>query len=133
MMPQPEIFEIKQVLKIPQSKIEQRHDLMISMICDRIKNRDKYERMHFFWSYPLQKELGFYEPKYYPKKNSVELYEFWSNDGWLSHERTILRKRMKGCKHKEENILAILNADRWKPVPGNWPHMYIGDKLAVID
>jgi hypothetical protein len=43
--PMPEMFELKEILAIPlnKDKIEQRHELMLSIILERIRNKDKYE------------------------------------------------------------------------------------------
>jgi hypothetical protein len=42
-VPQPDMFELMQVLKIPNSNIEKRHEAMISIIEDRVKNAVRYE------------------------------------------------------------------------------------------
>jgi hypothetical protein len=43
--PMPEMFELKEILAIPinKDKIEQRHELMLSIIPERIRNKHKYE------------------------------------------------------------------------------------------
>jgi hypothetical protein len=53
--PQPDLFEIKQVLAIPRKDIEQRHELMLSIIKDRIDNADKYESERFSYGYDRDK------------------------------------------------------------------------------
>jgi hypothetical protein len=45
--PQPEMFELKQALAIPIADIERRHEYMLSVVRDRIENRDRYEREYF--------------------------------------------------------------------------------------
>lgn len=47
MAPQPDLFEIKNVLTIPKKKMETRHELMLSIIHDRIVNADKYKKERF--------------------------------------------------------------------------------------
>ena len=41
----PDMFELKEILAIPlnKDKIEQKHELMLSIILERIRNKDKYE------------------------------------------------------------------------------------------
>jgi hypothetical protein len=46
-LPQPELFELRQVLAIPKEDIEARHNYMLSVIKDRVDNVDVYEREHF--------------------------------------------------------------------------------------
>ena len=43
-LPQPELFELRQVLAIPKEDIETRHEYMLSVIKDRIDNTEKYEQ-----------------------------------------------------------------------------------------
>jgi hypothetical protein len=43
-LPQPELFELRQVLAIPKEDIETRHNYMLSVIKDRIDNTEKYEQ-----------------------------------------------------------------------------------------
>jgi hypothetical protein len=45
MIPQPELFELRQVLAIPKEDIEARHDYMLSVIKDRVDNADVYKRV----------------------------------------------------------------------------------------
>jgi hypothetical protein len=87
-VPQPDIFELKQVLAISASDIEARHELMISIILDRIRNKEKYEREHF------SKYSKYSEAR--RKRNPVEA-------GYLPRRRNkegVLLK-VKGCKHEE--------------------------------
>src|SRR5918992_5937912 len=71
MLPQPELFELRQVLAIPKGDIEARHDYMLSVIKDRVDNADVYER-EYFSKYPQygysRRKIGFnidnlWEPK----------------------------------------------------------------------
>jgi hypothetical protein len=61
-LPQPELFELRQVLAIPKEDIEARHDYMLSVIKDRIDNADVYER-EYFSKYPnygySRRKIGF--------------------------------------------------------------------------
>lgn len=88
--PQPEIFEIKQVLKIPyKTKMEQRHDLMLSIIHDRIENKEKFEKEYF-------SKYSTYE--YIDSRRKMSSYHRFFEKGI---HRQIARRRMKGCKHGE--------------------------------
>ena len=71
--PPPQMFELKQLSKIPISELEKRHEFMLSIINDRIRNKAKYE-----------KEYHLKEVKY--------LHEYL-----VSANR---RRIMKGCNHK---------------------------------
>jgi hypothetical protein len=42
-VPQPDMFELMQVLNIPSSDIEKRHEVMISIVEDRVNNAVRYE------------------------------------------------------------------------------------------
>jgi hypothetical protein len=104
-LPQPEIFEIKQILKIPREKTEQRHDLMLSIMRDRIENQDKYEREHF---------LKYSKLRYYPrdKMHDYYVYRYFygpliKSNVNLGLRKTIQLKRIKGCKHEEKDIQTL--------------------------
>lgn len=62
MLPQPELFELRQILAIPKEDIETRHDYMLSVIKDRVDNADVYER-EYFSKYPQygysRRKIGF--------------------------------------------------------------------------
>jgi hypothetical protein len=51
MLPQPELFELRQVLAIPKEDTEARHEYIISVIKERVDNADIYER-EYFSKYP---------------------------------------------------------------------------------
>jgi hypothetical protein len=89
--PQPEIFEIKQVLGIPKDKMEQRHNLMLSIVHNRINNREKYRREHY--------------SKYGPYSNRdrfISSPDYAPDYGYKPKNYSILvGRRMKGCKHKQ--------------------------------
>lgn len=115
--PEPDIFEIKQVLKIPKSKMEERHELMLSIIHDRVTNAEKYEKEHYSkfsrWS----------------ERSKTSNYRMNLPIGELLHNVNV-RRRMSGCKHKEEvDVLMHLykhpyldNNNRWM-----YEHMYSND------
>jgi hypothetical protein len=42
-VPQPDMFELMQVLNIPSSNAEKRHEVMISTVEDRVNNAVRYE------------------------------------------------------------------------------------------
>jgi hypothetical protein len=81
-LPQPELFELRQVLAIPKEDIEARHDYMLSVIKDRVDNADVYERKYFS-KYPnygySRRKIGFstydlWEPKkkkYFPGRRRI--------------------------------------------------------------
>src|SRR5918994_2058091 len=80
--PQPELFELRQVLSIPKEDIEARHEYMLSVIKDRVDNADVYER-EYFSKYPnygySRRKIGFsiddlWEPKkkkYFPGRRRI--------------------------------------------------------------
>ena len=83
MIPHPDMFEIKKVLAIPKKNLEARHDLMLSIIRDRITNIEKYANERF------SKFGGWW---------------FDNSSKWPDPTRrySIKTKTMNGCKHKEE-------------------------------
>jgi hypothetical protein len=48
-VPQPDMFELMQVLNIPNSNIEKRHEAMISIVEDRVNNAVGYEERFSKW------------------------------------------------------------------------------------
>jgi hypothetical protein len=99
--PQPDMFELKQLLAIPKKSIEARHKFMLSIIHDRIDNADKYQAERF------------------AKYGDSYLYN-GSNDkrfhGQLGEAIRTSKKMAKGCKHtmqegeqKKQEI-----RDKWK-------------------
>jgi hypothetical protein len=71
MLPQLELFELRQVLAIPKEDIEARHEYMLSVIKDRVDNATMYDR-EYFSKYPnygySRRKIGFnlddlWEPK----------------------------------------------------------------------
>jgi hypothetical protein len=48
-VPQPDMFELMQVLNIPSSNVEKRHEVMISIVEDRVNNAVRYEERLFKW------------------------------------------------------------------------------------
>jgi hypothetical protein len=99
--PEPHTFELKQALQI--SDIEQRHDYMISVILDRIRNQSKYEQEH----YGKISKYHEYRTKY---ENSKKLFEGTTSGKWYKPTRSIRNAgkddpnhslRMEGCKHED--------------------------------
>jgi hypothetical protein len=114
MLPQPEIFEIKQVLSIQKSKIEQRQDLMLSMIRDRISNAEKFEKEH--------------SSKFSYGRKKRSLYDVCSQQG-LGNYRERARRRMKGCNHREDlEIITALYQARY--YGGDEFQMYEPERLT---
>jgi hypothetical protein len=82
MLPQPELFELREVLAIHKEDIEARHEYMLSVIRDRVDNADVYER-EYFSKYPnygySRGKMGFsiddlWEPKkkkYFPGRRRI--------------------------------------------------------------
>ena len=68
-VPQPDMFELRQVLNIPNSNIEKRHEAMISFIEDRINNAVRYEKRFSKW-----KSRWFNEKKRNVPAHSEDLY-----------------------------------------------------------
>jgi hypothetical protein len=86
--PQPDMFELKQVLAIPLSNIEARHEIMISIILDRIRNKEKYEKEYFlkYSKYSeARRKRNPVEARYLPRRKNKE--------------KILLR--MEGCNHEE--------------------------------
>jgi hypothetical protein len=84
-IPRPDMFELKNVLAIPKRNIEARHELMLSLIRDRITNAEKYRKERFsklggWWWHRCDKLPEDYNRRY--------------------HSRT---KIMSGCKHQDES------------------------------
>lgn len=72
--------------------MEERHELMLSMIRDRIENKDKYEREYF--------------EKYSKWKDTRQKGSKYSIHGMKPSKR----RQIDGCKYKEDvNILTILS------------------------
>jgi hypothetical protein len=89
-LPQPELFELRQVLAIPKEDIEARHEYMLSVIKDRIDNAEKYELEWF--------------SKYSQYGNSRRKIGFDFNIVWESRNYRPSRRRIMSrsteCKHK---------------------------------
>ena len=89
-LPQPELFELRQVLAIPKEDIETRHEYMLSVIKDRIDNAEKYELEWF--------------SKYSQYGNSRRKIGFDFNIVWESRNYHPSRRRIMSrsteCKHK---------------------------------
>jgi hypothetical protein len=83
--PQPELFELKQLLAIPKNDIEKRHEFMLSIIKDRLDNANKYEEEHSKHYYDRDK-IGFDPSAPLDKKY---------NPG-----RRRIMNRSTNCKHK---------------------------------
>lgn len=97
--PRPDIFEVKQILKIPEAKIEERHELMLSIIRDRIVNEARYKKEHY------SKYSSYSNKSKYPDLPIAELFA-----------RGIkVRRKMKGCKHEEdlEIVMALHKCRYW--------------------
>jgi hypothetical protein len=91
-IPQPELFELRQVLAIPKEDIEARHEYMLSIIRDRVDNADVYKR-EYFSKYPnygySRRKIGFsIDDLWEPKKKK-----------YFPGRRRIMNSSTK-CKHK---------------------------------
>jgi hypothetical protein len=93
MRPLPDIFEITQVLAIPTNKVEERHELMLSIIRDRITNIEKYKKERY----------SKYGIDYYGEIDSKHYRYAYVGD----HDRRI-RAMIEGCNH--EDTLEIRSA-----------------------
>lgn len=88
--PQPTMIELKQVLAVPiKSKLEQRHELMISIIRDRIENRQTYLKEQ-----PCEFD-GEGGGSSWIDKESLASFELYKD---FTYPR---RAVMKGCKHTD--------------------------------
>ena len=83
--PQPELFELKQLLAISKNDIEERHEFMLSIIKERLDNADKYEEEHSKHYYDYDK-IGF-DPSTWDSKK-------------YSPARRRIMNRSTNCKHK---------------------------------
>lgn len=88
--PQPEMFELKQALAISITDIERRHDYMFSVIHDRIKEKDRYEKEYFQkysnWFYVRLKTKDIVFGEYMPTLH-----------------RHLMAYRMIGCNHQDSH------------------------------
>jgi hypothetical protein len=86
--PQPEMFELKQALAISIIDIERRHEYMLSVIYDRIKKEDTYEKEYFEkysnWFYVRLKTRDIIFGHYLPRLN-----------------RRLTTCKMDGCNHQD--------------------------------
>jgi hypothetical protein len=91
-LPQPELFELRQVLAIPKEDIEARHEYMLSVIKDRVNNADLYER-EYFSKYPhygySRRKIGF---------NIDNLWELKKKKYFPGRRR--IMNRSTQCKHR---------------------------------
>jgi hypothetical protein len=95
--PQPDLFELRQVVAIPSKDVESRHELMLKIIHDRIENKEKYKKERFsgygIKDSPSRIKRSEYIGKYHPQRRAI----------------------MKGCKHEDsEEIRKVLfPSSRW--------------------
>jgi hypothetical protein len=90
-VPQPDYFELKQVHEIPKSDREKRHEAMLSIVGDRIKNAAKYEQERF-------------------SKWKGEWFEDMKQSAWMNSKEGHLSIRPskidnKHCKHANKHKL----------------------------
>lgn len=99
MLPSPEIHEIKSILQIPVSKIELRHESMLSILHDRIDNAVGFEQQYF---------------AKYSKWFGARCKRRWY-DANRKYKSVMARRRMKGCKHEEDlKIIMALYRDNYR-------------------
>jgi len=86
--PQPEMFELNQALAIPIADIERRHEYMLSVVRDRIENRDRYKKEYLEkysnWFYVRLKTKDIIFGDYMPHLN-----------------RNHIACKMAGCSHED--------------------------------
>ena len=121
MKPQPDIFEIKQVLAIPRSDIEARHELMLSIIKDRISNKAK--GVYDDGVIGVGDTWATYH-NMIDKRDSNKQYFYSPYSKYFREKRCI----MKGCKHRE--IPEIKEALYPKT---DYPETEDGKQMADID
>lgn len=104
--PMPDVFELKQVLAIPQTDIEARHKVMLSIIHDRITNKEKYIKEHYS---KFEKH----------EQASRSKYPTGSLSSTLTPD-IMARRKMSGCKHKEHSIETLIALYRIPPYRLSW-------------
>jgi hypothetical protein len=102
--PQPDMFELKQLLAIPyantkaKNNIEERHEFMLSVIRDRIDNADKYEKERFSkygeWYYYKHRHNKRYHGKHKHNQQPLQPRESYHKS----------EKIVKGCKHTIQEV-----------------------------
>ena len=88
-----ELFELKKVAVIPHDTpagMEQRHELMISMIRDRLYSTDKYAKI-------INKDKAIKNKKEWRVRTSVHQLTPLKFNTWYYHP---IRKPWKDCKHE---------------------------------
>jgi hypothetical protein len=104
MIPSPDLFELKQVMEIPvnnnnNSEMERRHDLMLSMIKDRIDNNEEYAKERFSKYAARRKvycDVVDHDKKSRQYSNPFKYYPS-------------IRMKMDGCNHEDkEEVRTIL-------------------------
>lgn len=111
--PQPDMFELKQLLATPKKNIEARHEYMLSIISDRIENADKYEKERF----------SKYGDSYLWYSDHDKRYH---SDEPLGQPRLQSEKKIKGCRHttqevqKLEKLISQRKEQRRKEIEKKW-------------
>ena len=97
--PQPDFFELKQIDGIPKQNIEKRHELMLSIIYDRIDNADRYK--HERYSKIIGKNNDGYS--FYYKYGKKTTYSWQNNDkNEYDFRRAVMpSEQSKECKHAD--------------------------------
>jgi hypothetical protein len=108
--PMPEMFELKEILAIPlnKDKIEQRHELMLSIILERIRKKHKYESSRFA-KQSKDNELV------RKKKDSIDFGEKDPNTGSWTFNNLPVRSeplvlRIEGCSKHTAEVKEIKDA-----------------------
>ncbi|MGA7603672.1 MAG: hypothetical protein WA398_06185 [Nitrososphaeraceae archaeon] len=99
--PQPDFFELKQVGAIPKKNLEKRHELMFSIIFERISNVDHYKQERYSKIIGKGKDKDY---SYYYKFGKDPTHQFVYENGEDQYDlrRAVeLSEQPKECKHRD--------------------------------
>jgi hypothetical protein len=110
-VPQPDMFELRQVLNIPNSDIEKRHEVMISIIEDRVNNAVGYEKrfskLKGYWFNERKRDLPVRSEDLFsikPFQVDEKHCEHATKDRLLSEQLEALRNRRINERQEKDQI-----------------------------
>ena len=116
MNPQPDMFELKQLLAMPPpfpksvKYLEARHEFMLSVINDRIRNADRYqvERLAKYGNKYLY--YGGDDKRYHPRPKPKTKEDLAAETSRPFEASFISKKMAKGCKHSMKKVIGLEKA-----------------------